>query len=132
MSEWKARLGAGLMAFIVFAGVCLAVLPGCLPRGGGMAESPAAMAGATVIDEKALAGAELAYKAMRTAGVIAVDAGALKGDDAARIADLDNRAYAALIAARTAYQAGNARDYASAIGDALRLIGDAQAILAPG
>lgn len=77
--------------------------------------SPAVIADQTILDEKALTGLELAYKAARIAVETGVDAGLIKGQTAVRFAELDNKAYAALGAARRAYEAGNSQSYGSAI-----------------
>lgn len=77
--------------------------------------NPAEVANATALDEKAALGAELAYQAFRTSIELAVDAGLLKGERAARVAELDVRAYHALTVARAAYEVGNAETYASAL-----------------
>lgn len=126
------RVGrALLLAFLTFvAAAGVMAIPACAPGTNIATTPPAALAGASVLDEKAVLGAELAYKAMRTAGTIAIDAGVLKGDRAARVAVIDNRAYAAVLLARRAYSAGNANDYGRAVGEALSLIGEAQALLA--
>ena len=122
--------GLALLAMAV-AGLVLITTPGCVPQGGGAVQAPGTVAAATALDEKALAGVELAYKAMRTAGSIAVDAGVLGGEDATKVAAIDGKAYAALLLARQAYKAGNAGDYGSAVGQALELIGQAQALIKP-
>ncbi len=80
--------------------------------------SPGAVADTTVLDEQGALGVELAYKAFRTALEVATDAGVLKGANATKAAALDNRAYAAVGAARAAYRAGNATSYAQAVTDA--------------
>lgn len=139
--EYMERMVQGFSRFMGLAMLAIAVAAlaylaaACSPQGaggiGGIAPTPAAVTSATAIDEKALAGVELAYKAMRTAGEIAVDAGVLAGDNAARVAAIDEKAYAALLLARQAYKAGNAADYGAAVGQALELIGQAQALIKP-
>lgn len=79
---------------------------------------PAAIAERTVADEQAGQGAELAYKAFRTALEIAVDTGFLKGAAATRAAELDRRAFAALKVARKAYTTANSGDYLQAVKNA--------------
>ncbi len=81
----------------------------------GAPASPAAVANKTTLDETALRLAETAYAAERTAIDTAADAGLLTGQNAAKAASLDNKAYAALGLARRAYSAANAADYADAI-----------------
>lgn len=92
------------------------VAASCAPLG-----SPAAVSDATKADEQAALAVELAYKAARTAAEMAVDLGAVKPGTplAKRIAAADRTAYAAVLAAREAYEAGNAADYATATRDAI-------------
>lgn len=91
---------------------------------------PVEVADRVILDEQAALGAELAYKAVRTAVELAVDAGVIKGERARQVAALDRRAYSAVRAVRAAYVAGNASSYTaaavtarSAVGDLLALIG---------
>jgi hypothetical protein len=93
------------------------------------APAPATIADRTVLDEKAVLGAELAYQAFRTAAELAVDAGVLKGPRAAQVADLDNRAYQALGLARVAYRTGNAPTYSSALDNARAVIAQGLALV---
>lgn len=92
-------------------------LPGCAGLAGLMAP-PATTANQTVLDEQATIGVELAYKAARIAMETAVDAGLLTGERAARAAEIDNAAYAAVTGVRAAYRAGNAANYGVALGEA--------------
>lgn len=85
---------------------------------GSVPTSPGAVASQTVLDEQGALGVELAYKAFRTALEVATDAGVLRGANATKAAALDNRAYAAVGAARAAYRAGNAASYAQAVTEA--------------
>jgi hypothetical protein len=80
--------------------------------------APSEIADKTILDEQGALGAELAYKAARTAAELAVDAGVLKGTRASQVAALDRKAYAALLAVRTAYRAGNATAYDTALTEA--------------
>ena len=79
---------------------------------------PVVVADRTTLDELGMLAAELAYKAAHTAVEIGVDAGLIRGAPAARFADLDSRAYAALGRVRSAYRTGNATSYASALTEA--------------
>ena len=90
---------------------------------------PAQVANATLLDEQGALGVELAYKAFRTALEVAVDAGVLRGAAASKAADLDSRAYLATLAARGAYKAGNAANYAEAVTDARAAINAALAAI---
>lgn len=94
-------------------------LAGCgLSTLGNVPTSPGQVADRTVLDEQGALGVELAYKAFRTALEVAVDAGLLRGERATQAAALDNRAYAAVQAARAAYRAGNAANYQRAVTEA--------------
>jgi hypothetical protein len=99
----------------LFAGALALSLPGCagLPF-----TSPVAVADRTTLDEQSLLALELAYKAARLAVETGVDAGLIRGELAKRVASLDNRAFAALKAARGAYRAGNSSDYSVALSEA--------------
>jgi hypothetical protein len=109
------------MRRIIIAAAALA-LAGCeTPQ---IPASPADAANQTILDERAALGAELAYKAARTAVEVAVDAGIIKGEGAARVAAYDNRAYSALQSARAAYRTANASSYAAALTEAHAAISD--------
>lgn len=100
--------------------ICAALalsLPGCAGLGALMTGGPVTAANQTVIDEQGAIGVELAYKAARTALEIAVDSGLLKGERAARAADLDNQAFAAVTGVRAAYRAGNSSNYGVALAE---------------
>jgi ribosomal protein S20 len=84
--------------------------------------TPAEAANQTALDENGAIGAELAYKAARLAAETAVDAGILKGEQAARIKALDSAAYGAVQRVRAAYAAANASSYAEALSEAQRAI----------
>lgn len=115
------------MRKLLFAAALLPLaLAGCatLPS---VPTSPGAVAETTVLDEQGALGVELAYKAFRTALEVAVDAGVLRGANATKAATLDNRAYAAVQAARAAYRAGNASSYTQAVSDARAAIAAALA-----
>lgn len=80
--------------------------------------APSYVAEQTVLDERGAIAVELAYKAARMAVEAATDAGAIRGETAARFAELDNQAYGAVRAARSAYRAGNAASYEAALTEA--------------
>ena len=87
----------------------------------GLPASPQAAADRTTLDEQALQLVELSYKAARIAVEIYVDSGQCTGACATRFRDLNRRAYAAVLAARTAYRAGNATGYLAALREARSL-----------
>jgi hypothetical protein len=90
----------------------------------GIPSAPVEAADQTVLDEQAALAVELAYKAARLAIETGVDAGAIRGANATRLAELDNDAYAAVLAARRAYRAGNATGYGAALAEARAAISD--------
>lgn len=91
---------------IPLAALALA-LPGCNASGslGPIPSSPGAIAPANELDERLAVGAELAYKTLRLALELGVDAGVIRGERATQMAALDNRAYQAVLAVRAAYRA---------------------------
>lgn len=103
----------------LFAALAALALASCAPLTVGT--GPAPIADSTILDEKAALGVELAYKVARTLAETAVDVGLVKPGTplARRVADADNRAYAAVQAARAAYRAGNAASYGAAVSQAL-------------
>ena len=92
--------------------------------------APATIADRTILDEQIGKGAEILYKAARTALELAADAGILKGANAEKAAMLDGALYEALRAVRTAYRAGNAKDYADAAEEVKILAGQLTDIIA--
>lgn len=84
--------------------------------------APVTVAQTSVLDEQGAIGVELAYKAARLAVETAVGAGLIKGQRAVTVAQLDNRAFAAVTAVRAAYRTGNAVNYAAALLDAQRTV----------
>lgn len=107
-----------MRALLLATCLALAPLTACttIPAG------PGEVANQTVLDEQAASSVELAYKAARIACEVAVDAGVIRGERATQFRDLNRRAYAAVLAVRTAYRAGNASGYASAISEARALV----------
>ncbi len=85
--------------------------------------APVTVADKTTLDESLGRGANLAYKAARTACEIAVDAGVIKGATATRFRVLNRQAYAAVQAVDRAYATGNARSYREAVDQAQALAG---------
>lgn len=77
--------------------------------------APATVADKTALDEKPARVLERAYKAVRGAAEAGVDAGAIRGTTAARVARADNEAFSWLGVVRSAYDAGNAATYTEAI-----------------
>lgn len=77
--------------------------------------SPATYANTTTIDERAGIEAETAYSAFALAANLAVNSGLVHGTTATNLANLDNKLYSLIQLERTAYKAGNAADYNSAV-----------------
>lgn len=100
------------LAFLtVFASIAVVA---CTPTGG-IASNPGELAGQTVLDEKAAIGIETAYTAAAKAAAVAIETGAI--NDPATITKIgaaDRRAYMAVVALRSAYDAGNATSYSEA------------------
>jgi hypothetical protein len=91
--------------------LCLAAtLPACAALNAPL-PAPAAIADRTVLDEKAALGVELAYQAANLAALTASRAGLISDEARPRIAAADARAYAAVLAVRQAYDAGNGGSY---------------------
>ncbi len=107
-------------------------LSGCagLSTLAGLPSAPVAVADETVLDEQAALSIDLAYKAARLAIETGVDAGVIRGERAARLAEVDNQAFAAVQAARRAYRAGNATSYGAALAEARAAIADMLALFA--
>ncbi len=108
--------------FNVLISICLfCALSGCagmLNGIGGVPPSPAAVADRTVLDEQAALSVELAYQASSVVIRAAASVGALRGESASRVAEIDRKAYRAVLAARAAYDAGNAVNYGAAVATA--------------
>jgi hypothetical protein len=79
--------------------------------------APATYANTTKADEQGAVTAELAYKTWRLAVETGVNSGAIKGQLAGHVADLDNQLYSALQVVEKAYAAGNSGDIATAVGN---------------
>jgi len=93
----------------------LAAMAACsVPTGGINVPPPSSIADATVLDEKLALGAEATYAAARTAMEFQVDRGQITGAAATRASALNRKAYAATLAVRSAYDAGNADGYVEA------------------
>ncbi|AYJ87681.1 hypothetical protein D3Y57_19305 [Sphingomonas paeninsulae] len=92
----------------------LLALSACTPPVPISAIAPAQIASHTTADDIAIRSAEQAYKLSRTIIELGVDSGLLKGANATKAANIDNQAYAALTAARTAYAAFNSPGLLSA------------------
>lgn len=79
---------------------------------------PATVADSTILDEQAALSVELAYQAAATALLTANRAGVIPDATKPRLKAADQRAYAAVLAVRAAYRAGNATGYSAALTDA--------------
>lgn len=104
------------MKHLIFALCC--ALSACANLPTNIPASPSTVADSTVLDEKAAISIETAYKAARVAIETATDAGIIKGATASKAAILDNQAYSAVQAVRTAYRAGNSASYVAALHEA--------------
>jgi hypothetical protein len=100
-----------------------------LPPLAGLPPAPIVIADKVVLDEQGALAVELAYQAQALTLHMALRSGFLKGESARRAASLDAKAYAALLIVRKAYDAGNARDYATALIAARATVADALALI---
>jgi len=91
---------------LIALALLVAPLAGCA-----VLDNPSNVANQTVLDEQVGIGTEAAYTAASTLGLALAKA---KVIDAAKFKALDNQAFSALVAVRTAYQAGNSTEYLSA------------------
>ena len=91
-------------------------LTACSPTTSLIGASPVAMADTTKLDEQLMLGAESLYASANQLAFIAVDVGRLTPEQQIKLKGFDNAAYNALLAARSAYKAGNSSDYFKAIG----------------
>lgn len=113
MRRLYALLATGLLASCALTG------PVEPPRGlPSIPASPAAVADRTKADEVGLAAVELSYKAARLAVEAGVDAGKIKGQRAAWFQQRNREAWAAVQAAKAAYDTANATSYADALAKA--------------
>lgn len=111
------------LAFILAPLVLLVAACAAVPTNLGSATQvalggPVTISNQTTIDETAGTAIELAYQAAARAAEVAVDAGFVKGADAAKLQAANNRAYQAVLAARAAYRAGNESSWITATADA--------------
>jgi hypothetical protein len=97
------------------------LLPGCAMTAGSLAGpaldasvpvKPVDVADKTTLDERLATGATIGYTAASRMGTALASAGLI---DKARFKALDNQGYAAVLAVKAAYDAGNAGSYVAAI-----------------
>ena len=91
---------------------------------GGMPAAPVELADKTTLDEQTALGLELAYQAAAFAILTATDAGLIRGAAAEAVAACDRAAHRAVVALRSAYDAGNARSYTDAAKIARKAVAD--------
>lgn len=129
-----------LTAFASLA-LCACTAMGALSTAVGVATSTADAAGVappltyanhTTIDEKAGISIEVAYNVWYRLLELAIDTGAVKPAQAARLAALDNKAYAATLVAQRAYLAGNATSFRAAEAQARAAIKEATGLIGKG
>lgn len=85
--------------------------------------APATAANRTTLDEKAAIALEKAYTLSAKAASLAIRTGVVSSPSTiARIGDLNRKAYAAVVATRAAYRAGNATSYRRAFAEAMDAI----------
>jgi hypothetical protein len=117
--------------FMILA-ACLAVAACGDPVGIGSAgttiPTPASVAQHTTADEQAMLRAEQAYRLTRTIGEGLVDTKFAKGGNLVKLRDLDNRLYAALTTARSAYRAFNSSSLLAAVDNVSKLADQVNAL----
>lgn len=109
------------MLRLLILSIIALLISGCAGIGGlaaGIPPSPVAAADQTTLDERGAIAVEIAYQAASRAVEALTDAGLIKGPTATRVAEVDRKAFAAVQAARTAYDASNAASYAEALREA--------------
>lgn len=99
-------------------------LTACAPTG-----EPAVTTRTTAIDEKALFAVEAAYNVTGTAYLAAVDAGVLTGARKDQVKIKLQLAYSALLAARRAYEIGDARTFAEQAAAVISATDQAKALI---
>ena len=97
---------------LILATLPLALVAACTTTGG--LPAPGTVADRSVLDERLALSAELAYQAAATALLTANRAGIISASARPRLKAADERAYAAVLAVRAAYRAGNSYSYAEA------------------
>lgn len=125
---------------VIFASLalCACTALGAVSTAVGVATSAADAAGVappvtyanhTTIDEKAGIAIEVAYNAWYRLLELAIDTGFVKPANAAQLAAIDNKAYAATLVAQRAYLAGNASSFKAAETEARAAIREGLALV---
>lgn len=112
--KWPSRIFVMLTAVALFGCSTLPPAP----------TSPSMLAQSTFIDERALLGAEISYKAARIMMEAAVDNGRIAPGQAAKFFRLNGKLNEALVRCRKAYDAANAPGYQAALDEAGPLISE--------
>lgn len=120
------------LILLVFAALVITAPPLALSG----CATPTAPATQSVVDEKVAIGVNAAYKAFRISVETGVNAGLIKGPLAGRLADIDNRAYQAVLLVDAAYRAAqisptadNLAAYYAAAREAYSIIGSGQSLV---
>jgi len=111
----RSIMSAGLLA--------IAALAACTPSAPINPPPPVVIADGTTLDERLALRAEGAYRAARLTMEAGVDSGVITGTRATQLAAIDRAAYAATLAVREAYKAGNATLYSDAYERAEKVLG---------
>ncbi len=102
----------------VFAALALSSCAGLSGIVSRLPTAPVGVADQNTLDERGALAVELAYQAANRAAEALVDGGLIEGASATRVAELDRKAFAAVQAARRAYDTGNAASYTDALREA--------------
>lgn len=124
----KRFLVAGVMLAVALA---VTACSGCAPLqalSAGMSNTEA-IGGKTALDEKALFAVEAAFYGANVAAEAAVDNGLLKGPTATKVADALDVGHKALLTARAAYRAGDAKSFGARLTAAQDAIGEAWSLI---
>lgn len=108
---------------------CAAGLASCTPLGGVLNNAGTVIsnaADATTLDEQVGIDATTAYTAASLLGARLVSAGVI---DKVKFKSADNKGYAAVLAIRAAYEAGNSKNYIIAIRNAYSSVDDIKALV---
>lgn len=114
------RTGAYAMLLAPALAMSMVALPGCSV----LNESPRVAADQTLLDEQMAIAVESSYQAAAQILLVQVRSGQISGEDLEKAEAFEAKAFLAVKAVRSAYDAGNSDSFASALPEALRAIAD--------
>jgi hypothetical protein len=104
----------------------LVALPGCAT----LQQGPRAAADQTMLDEQVSIAVEASYQAAAQILLAQVKAGKLTGVELEKAEAYEAKAFAAVLAMRAAYDAGNSADFNAALSNALRAVAEFRTAIA--